>query len=222
MAVKLPSVQMLAGRVHGFFELHGDVVRHLGVEPSLAFGTLDGLPSPAAELLATCLQSARIGFTRPEDMRRSLWEKFLLASSIGGVGAALAALTEYDFTYKGMERIVIALTNEGHVPDPAMVQYRLELSCLPPQNAAFGATMKALKLRHGLWIEDEEIATVKHRTLVINGKDDKIVPGAHAFKYLELLENSTGVILPHCGHWAMIEHPTIFSNTVLQFLNDRL
>jgi len=157
--------------------------------------------------------------------RPDLVGDLILMGSAGldrSMGGAVAALTEYDFTYQGMERIVVALTNDGHVPDPAMVQYRLDLSCQSAHKAAFGATMKALILRHGLWIEDEEIAGVKHRTLVINGKDDKIIPIAHAYKYLELLENSTGVILPHCGHWAMIEHPEVFSNTVLQFLGGRL
>jgi len=134
------------------------------------------------------------------------------------MGGALTALTEYDFTYAGMERIVRALTNDRYEPDPAMVRYRLDLSVQPAQAKAFGATMKILKERQGLWIEDEEIAGVKHRILVVNGKNDKVVPIAHAYRYLELLENSTGVILPHCGHWAMIEHPETFANIVSAFL----
>lgn len=153
--------------------------------------------------------------------RPDLVGDFVLMGSAGvdrSMGGALAALTEYDFTYAGMERIVRALTNDHFVPDPAMVQYRLELSQQPAQAQAFGATMKALKQRSGLWIEDEEIASVKHRVLVVNGKDDKVVPVEHAYKFLSLLENSTGVILPHCGHWAMIEHPAKFADLVRIFL----
>lgn len=142
-----------------------------------------------------------------------------LDRSMGGV---LKALTEYDFTYAGMERIVAALTNDHYVPDPAMVQYRLDLSLQPAQAKAFKATMMKLKERHGLWIEDEDIATVKHRTLVVNGKDDKVIPPEHAYKFLSLLENSTGVIIPHCGHWAMIEHPKTFANIVSAFLNHKI
>lgn len=134
------------------------------------------------------------------------------------MGGALAALTEYDFTYAGMERIVRALTNDHFVPDPAMVEYRLQLSCQPAQAKAFGATMKALKARSGLWIEDADIASVKHRVLVLNGKNDKVVPLAHAYKFLDLLPNSTAILLPHCGHWAMIEHPNAFANIVNAFL----
>lgn len=154
--------------------------------------------------------------------RPDLIGDFVLMGSAGvdrSMGGALAALTEYDFTYAGMERIVRALTNDHFQPDPQMVQYRLELSQQAAQAQAFGATMKALKQRSGLWIEDEEIASVKHRVLVMNGKDDKVVPVEHAYKFLSLLENSTGVILPHCGHWAMIEHPEKFAGIVQSFLD---
>lgn len=157
--------------------------------------------------------------------RPDLLGRIVLMGSAGldrSMGGVLKALTEYDFTYAGMERIVRALTNDNYDPDPAMVQYRLDLSLQPAQAKAFGATMKALKARHGLWIEDEEIASCKHRVLVVNGKNDKVVPLAHGYRYLELLENSTGVILPHCGHWAMIEHPETFANVVEAFLDNRI
>ncbi|WP_324741376.1 2-dehydropantoate 2-reductase [Tsuneonella sp. CC-YZS046] len=85
----IPEAHVLAGRVHGFFEMDGSSVRHVGVEPSIAFGPLQDAPPTAGELMAACLQQAAIAFTRPPDMRRALWEKFLLASAIGGVGLAL-------------------------------------------------------------------------------------------------------------------------------------
>jgi pimeloyl-ACP methyl ester carboxylesterase len=157
--------------------------------------------------------------------RPDLLGKVVLMGSAGldrSMGGALAALTEYDFTYAGMERIVRALTNEGYDPDPEMVQYRLDLSLRPALAQAFGATMKKLKERHGLWIEDSEIASVKNRVLVVNGKNDKIILLSQAYRYLELLENSLGVILPHCGHWAMIEHPETFATIVETFLDDRI
>lgn len=157
--------------------------------------------------------------------RPDLFENIILMGSAGldrSMGGVLKAFTEYDFTYAGMERIVVALTNDGYEVDTDMVQYRLELSKQPAQAAAFKATMGILKERSGLWIEDEEIAKVKTRTLVVQGKDDKVIPVAHAYRYLELLENSTGYIMPHCGHWAMIEHPQTFANVVLDFLANKI
>lgn len=88
-AARWPQAEVLAARVHGFFEMHGDAVRHVGVEPSVAFGPLDGKRAASADAFASCLTAASIAFTRPDDMRHALWEKFLLASAIGGVGLAL-------------------------------------------------------------------------------------------------------------------------------------
>lgn len=89
VARALPAASVLAARVHGFFEMHDGIVRHVGVEPSVAFGVLSGPPPEAASLLATCFEKAGIAYSQPADMQKVLWEKFLLASTIGGVGAAL-------------------------------------------------------------------------------------------------------------------------------------
>lgn len=41
---------------------------------------------------------------------------------------------------------------------------------------------------------------------------------ANAYRFLELIDDSWGWIVPHCGHWAMIEHPDAFARTCLAFL----
>jgi 2-hydroxy-6-oxo-6-(2'-aminophenyl)hexa-2,4-dienoate hydrolase len=40
------------------------------------------------------------------------------------------------------------------------------------------------------------------------------VPLSHAYRFLELIDNSWGYIVPHCGHWAMIEYPADFCAAV--------
>lgn len=89
VADRLPGACILAGRVHGFFEMDGDAVRHVGVPPTVAFGPLTAACSAAADRLAHCLNAAAIAFDRPPDIAAALWEKLMLVSSIGGVGAAL-------------------------------------------------------------------------------------------------------------------------------------
>jgi pimeloyl-ACP methyl ester carboxylesterase len=157
--------------------------------------------------------------------RPDLIDNLVLMGSAGldrSMGGVLRALTEYDFTVEGMQRVVAALTNDGFTPSEALVRYRVEVSRQAAQQAAFGATMKHLKQRGGLHLEEDRIASVKHRTLVVNGKDDKVITVDMAYRFLELLENSTGLILPKCGHWAMIEHPHTFANAVTQFLEGNI
>ena len=62
------------------------------------------------------------------------------------------------------------------------------------------------------------MARIGHKTLVVNGKLDKVVPLGSAYRLLELIEHSWGYIIPACGHWAMIEKPEQFTAASLSFL----
>ncbi len=83
-----PEAAILASRVHGFFEMDGHEVRHAGVAPEILMGPVQ--PDTALTQSGTQHQLANAGMaaTYVRDMRPSLWEKFMLASAIGGVGAA--------------------------------------------------------------------------------------------------------------------------------------
>ena len=41
---------------------------------------------------------------------------------------------------------------------------------------------------------------------------------AQWLRFLELIGRSWGYIIPHCGHWAMIEHPDDFAHASINFL----
>jgi 2-hydroxy-6-oxo-6-(2'-aminophenyl)hexa-2,4-dienoate hydrolase len=134
--------------------------------------------------------------------------------------ADLMPVINYDFTREGMVRLVRALTNPGFEPDPKLVDDRLQKSLEADTRAAYGATMKWIKEQGGLFYPPEFIARAACPTLVVNGKDDKVVPLANAYRFLELIPNSWGYIVPHCGHWAMMERPQDFTRACLSFLRD--
>ncbi len=157
--------------------------------------------------------------------RPDLVKKIILMGSAGiqaESGPALASITNYDFTREGMVKIVKALANKGFDIDGEMVDYRTALATEPKTRAAYAATMGWIKDQHGLWYEDAFIRQVKHPTLVVGGKEDIVVPFDKALRFLELIENSWGYFLPHCGHWAMhwamLEYPADFSSETIRFL----
>lgn len=153
--------------------------------------------------------------------RPDLVENLVLMGSAGMPGPAspaLAPIIDYDFTLAGMHRIIAALANPHFTATEEQVQYRYELSAQPATRAAYSATMGWVR-EHGLAYTTEEIEQVKTRTLVVHGKDDLVVPLAHAYRFLELLENSSGYVIPNCRHWAMIEYPQLFSAVTLDFLD---
>lgn len=155
-------------------------------------------------------------------MRRpDLVENLVLMGSAGLSGEpnpALGAILGYDFTVEGMRRIIAALANPGFEATEEQVQYRYELSTRPDTRAAYSATMQWVR-DHELAYPPEEIARVMTRTLVVHGKDDLVVPVTQAYRFLELLENSFGYVIPNCRHWTMIEYPEVFSAITLDFLD---
>jgi pimeloyl-ACP methyl ester carboxylesterase len=118
--------------------------------------------------------------------------------------AARQALA-FDFTREGMRRLMMALAGPTYSIDEALLQYRFALASDPAAKAALAA-MRGGKLTY----PEEEIARVKVPTLVVGGKLDRIAVLARTYRFLELLENSWGFILPHCGHWVMMEAPEQF------------
>jgi 2-hydroxy-6-oxo-6-(2'-aminophenyl)hexa-2,4-dienoate hydrolase len=125
--------------------------------------------------------------------------------------AARQALA-FDFTREGMRRLMGALAGPGYALDERLVDYRLALACEPAARAALLA-MRAGKLSY----PESEVAKVKVPTLVVGGKLDRIAVPARIYRFLELLENSWGFILPHCGHWVMMEAPEEFTAVTTAF-----
>ena len=129
--------------------------------------------------------------------------------------SALRAIGAYDFTVEGMRRVMQALTGPSFAIDEDLLRYRYELTLPEDARAALGG------IRGGkLTYPREEIAAVKTPTLVVGGKHDKIAIPARIYGFLELLENSWGFVLPHCGHWVMMEAPAEFVAFTSAFFED--
>lgn len=150
-----------------------------------------------------------------------LVDKLILMGSAGLNGEitpALMPVLNYDFTKEGMVKLIKTLANDKFEITQEMVDYRWGNSVKPGTREAHGNTMGWVRKQGGLFYSEEYIARVKHKTLVVNGKDGLVVPLAMAYRFLELIENPWGYIVPHCGHWTMIEHPEDFSAAVTSFI----
>jgi len=55
-------------------------------------------------------------------------------------------------------------------------------------------------------------------TLMIHGRDDRVVPMETSLRTSALIPNSRVVILNRCGHWAQVEHAAEFNSLLINFL----
>lgn len=70
-----------------------------------------------------------------------------------------------------------------------------------------------------LW-RDARLTRLPHRTLMIWGREDRVMPLDCAFPLLKQIPDARLYVIPKCGHWAQWEHADDFNATVLRFLGD--
>jgi 2-hydroxy-6-oxo-6-(2'-aminophenyl)hexa-2,4-dienoate hydrolase len=152
-------------------------------------------------------------------------DRLILMGSAGlnaEITESLKPIIFYDYTLAGMRKLIRALTGARFQVSDELVQLRYELSIQSDTRRAYTATMEWIRLQGGLFYSEEAIASVKVPTLIVNGKDDQVVPLKNAYRFLALLENSWGYFIPHCGHWAMLEAPAQFVAATRHFLQAEL
>lgn len=64
----------------------------------------------------------------------------------------------------------------------------------------------------------QQLDRIKAPTLVIWGKQDAIIPVAHAYVAASKIPNSALHIFEQCGHWAQVEYSEAFNHLVSEFL----
>jgi len=87
-------------------------IRHVGIEPFVAFGELDGRPSQRAEGLLQVLEAAGVKAAIPPDIQVSMWEKFLFIATVSGLGAVTRAPADIYRSLPETRQMLIAAFEE--------------------------------------------------------------------------------------------------------------
>jgi 4,5:9,10-diseco-3-hydroxy-5,9,17-trioxoandrosta-1(10),2-diene-4-oate hydrolase len=69
-----------------------------------------------------------------------------------------------------------------------------------------------------LW--KKALGQLTHETLIIWGREDRVVPLDAAFTFLKSIPNARLHVFPKCGHWAQWEKVDEFNTLVLDFLDE--
>lgn len=68
------------------------------------------------------------------------------------------------------------------------------------------------------WPSDEQVAGITAPSLIVHGRDDRVVHYEHSLKLVSLIPDSRLVLFNRCGHWAQLEHAAEFNRLVEQFV----
>lgn len=70
------------------------------------------------------------------------------------------------------------------------------------------------------WFRLEDLPKVQIPTLLIHGRDDRVVHYENTLLLLAHIPNSRAVLLNRCGHWAQVEHAEEFNRLVIDFISN--
>ena len=103
-----------------------------------------------------------------------------------------------------------------------LAELRYKASIQPGFQESFASMFPAPRQR---WVEslasnEDDIRALQHETLILHGRDDRVVPLETSLKLNQLIEPSQLHIFGKCGHWVQIEQNERFVRMVTDFLDE--
>jgi 2-hydroxymuconate-semialdehyde hydrolase len=153
-------------------------------------------------------------------------ERMVLMGSVGvpfELTEGLDAVWGYRPSIENMRAIMKVFAYDHSLVGDTLVQMRHEASVRPGIMEAFASMFPAPRQR---WIEamahpEADIRKLTHPTLLVHGRDDRVIPLSTSLTLLEWIDNSQLHVFGRCGHWTQIEHAGAFAELVTCFLRNR-
>ncbi|KAF1039844.1 alpha/beta fold hydrolase [Burkholderia sp. Ac-20384] len=118
-----------------------------------------------------------------------------------------------------MRRLVeIMVYDKARFATPELCQARSDAALLRPEHLSNYVAGLPGGAPLPKWVKPELLPAIKTPTLLIHGRDDRVVSFETSLYLLANIPDSRLVLLNRCGHWAMIEHPDEFNRLVADFI----
>jgi pimeloyl-ACP methyl ester carboxylesterase len=154
-------------------------------------------------------------------------DKLVLMGSMGvhfPITDGLDRVWGYEPSFENMRRVLDVFAYSRELVNDELAEVRYRGSIQPGFQEAFSAMFPADEAgSRQRWVEamrtpDDEIRALPHRTLIVHGREDKVIPVANSYQLEELIDNADLSVFSHCGHWSMIERTADFNRLVRAFL----
>jgi 2-hydroxymuconate-semialdehyde hydrolase len=186
-----------------------------------AVDTLDALDLAQVDILGNSFGGGlalALAIKHPDRVRK------LVLMGSAGVGFKLTpgldAVWGYEPSIENMRKLLDIFACDRKLVTDELAEMRYKASIRPGFHESYSSMFPAPRER---WVaamasRDEDIRKLPHKTLVIHGRDDRVVPLANSLKLHDLIVDSELHVFGRCGHWTQIEHAARFNKLVFDFL----
>lgn len=118
-------------------------------------------------------------------------------------------------TLDKLKRVIDLLVFDPSQITPDLLEERLK-AATDPKTMSKPPLSKRGHLSDEIW--REPLSQLSHETLLVWGREDRVVPLDSAFILMKSLPNANLHVFPKCGHWAQWEKADAFNALVARFL----
>ena len=185
-------------------------------------GLMDTLGLPTAHLVGNSFGGAialRIATEHPDRVG-----KLVLMGSMGvpfPITEGLERVWGYQPSFENMRKVLDVFAYSRELVNDELAEVRYRGSIQPGFQESFAAMFPAPRQR---WVEamctpEDDIRRLPHRTLIVHGREDQVIPVQTSLRLMELIDNADLSVFSHCGHWSMIERTADFNRSVSEFFS---
>ncbi|MGB4467268.1 MAG: alpha/beta fold hydrolase [Azovibrio sp.] len=186
-----------------------------------AVGVLDALGIEQADLVGNSFGGAialALAIRHPQRVRR-----MVLMGSVGvpfTLTPGLDAAWGYEPSIEAMRRLLDLFAYDRSLVTDELAELRYQASIRPGFQESFSAMFPAPRQR---WVDamasaEADIRAIRHKTLIIHGRDDQIIPLSNSQTLNCWIDDSQLHVFGRCGHWVQIEYSADFNQLVGHFL----
>ena len=205
----------------GFTERPADIEYTMDTWVSHLIGFLDACGIAKAHLVGNsfggglALRTAALHPDRVHDL--------VLMGSVGTpftLTPGLDAVWGYEPSVENMKALLEVFAYNTSIATSELAELRYQASIEPGVQEAFSAMFPAPRQRSvdDMVTPDEQLRLLPHRTLVVHGREDKVIPVECSAHLAATIARAQLHIFGQCGHWSQIEYATEFNGLLLNFL----
>lgn len=149
--------------------------------------------------------------------------KLVLMGSMGvsfPITYGLDRVWGYTPSFENMKELLgLFAYNRTYISDD-IAKSRYESSMQPGFQESFSSMFPAPRQQGVEAMAGNEIYIkgIKNQTLIVHGRDDRVIPLENSLKLVQMIENAQLHVFGKCGHWTQIERANEFAALVQNFL----
>lgn len=126
----------------------------------------------------------------------------------------------YTPSLEGMRELMGCFAHDQGLVNEDLIASRYEVSRQRGMDRVYESLFPAPRQRwvDGLAPSEQALRTISHRTLIVHGRDDRVIPVDVSMRLARVLPNADLLVFGQCGHWTQIEKRDAFVHAVVAFL----